>query len=1794
MFCLAKQVTKEQSLNIAQQFYSEQKTSKIFKVKAATAPEFKLDYISTDDAPKTLKSRALVPALTDSAAYFYVYNIGDKQGFIIVSGDDRTKPILGYSDEGAFTFENIPEHVKDFLDNYKTQIKAIMQSNDTTAIQKVMKVAASNDSAVAPLITTKWGQDSPYNSKIPITAPTGCVATAMAQVMNYYKWPVTGTSSHSYNYNGQNFSADFGSTTYDWANMLNLYFSFDNITTVNSKAVATLMYHCGVSLEMQYATTGSGALTTSISDALINYFGYDKDLKYITYDVYSPNQWKYQMILEINAKRPVIIDGRDATIGNHTFIADGYDSYDFIHINWGWDGYYNGYFEISPIDANTYWKPKGMIIGIQKPTISSEISLEYSGYNLNYNTSLIKNQSINTTFNIVEENNRSFNGKIGLAFYKNEAMYKIIDSTTFIINSGSILTNSFTINISDTLSLGTYRLVPIFKSANSKTWSEIKFKNATLPTDTRINENVEFEVSGNDIMIYQNSKTMNCKKGDFKNNFSYADWKDIQRLVVSGKIEQWDILYMAGGKSIKTIDMKNASILSTKIKPSELSYGSKPANFDQYIATLSSKWKNIQNSFWHGIQYKEGDPNWEKLKDNYTFRGVHYDPITKTYYATYDKNPIDVSDPNVHQDNIQLLGSLEDYTVDENGYPTGAPKKKNVQQSISNNVVDSFYIGGRGIMADAFSKSTIENITLPSNLKYIAPMAFANCPNLKSITIPDSVILIGDSLFSNCPNLNEIKFSRNLKNLWNQPFSNLKKLTSVILSDSLLCIENNAFKYCFGLTSISIPSSVKSIGINAFMDCTSLTSINVDDNNTNYSSSDGVLYDKAKTTLIQCPIPKIGSFSIPPTVTTILDDAFAWCNSLISVTIPSSVKSIGNRAFHYCNGLLSVTIPASVIGDNAFESCSSLTSINFLSTVTSIGNDAFNGCIGLIKVIIPNSVKSIGNSAFYRCEGLNSINLPNSVTTIGSYAFCGCIKLVEIVVQSGNPNYSSKDGVLFNKNKTTLIQYPSGRTGDYIIPNSVTYFGSAFSTPYNGTELTGVTIPNSITKIETCAFRNCGKLKKVFIPNSVTVIGDAAFSYCGALESIMIPSAVTSIGSDAFHDCSGLMSIYAYPNTPITNLIYSEFYLINKNSCILYVPKGSKLAYQTAYFWKDFKEIVEMNDFALSTNNLTMSVDGNSLSTSFTTNTSWTASSDQNWLTIGSPSGSGDGILTLTASPNIGISRIALVTVLPIDASPQTIIVKQLGAPKSINLTAGNLLTVLTNDELDGISDLTISGTIDARDFKTMRDDMTNLAVLDLSGANIVSYSGANGPSLSKALGAQAKIKYVKTELDDVPNKFVVTEAKRVVKSTAITYPANEIPEDAFYNNATADRKTTLNTVILPTSLTSIGNDAFMNTSLTTINFPITLLKIGDWAFSGCSSLVNVSFPSSVQTIGYAAFLNTKLSTVNLANCSYMKTISDYTFQQCSLTNVTLPKSIESIGQYAFSMCPNINMIDLNVNTSLNTISDFAFWQCANLDNIKLSNSVDSIGYGIVLQCGKLTNIAVDSDNHNLSSSDGVLFDKNQTKLICYSPGKSETKYIFPSTVMQIGDAAFRACNNLTSIDATNSSLKKIGISAFYSTPLAEVYLPGTLTTIGTLAFKSCTKLQLLKISNAVPPILGINVFYLANTTTSLLNVPAGSKSAYKTASQWKDFTNIAEIVTALPDINNTSFSLYLNPIDAAICVKGINGTGTLKLFDINGRQLLSKQVANNESVPVSSLSQGVYLVKLITAEGTTERKIIK
>ncbi len=287
----------------------------------------------------------------------YVMNRNDGEGFLILGADDNAPALIGYTDRGSYDPDNLPENFSAWMEDCSRAISAAIQRG--TPMQK----ALVSHAAIEPLVQTEWDQLTPYNLLCTDRGSnfgvyTGCVATAMAQVINYHKYPVHGYGEHTYQfpkdkktYTG---SSNFAEHTYDWDHMLNTYASYNNPEAA-ANAVATLMHDCGVAVDMNYNTTssgeGSGASHNLVAYALITYFGYDRSIRNVTRCYYSDEEWETMMLAELEAGRPVVYSGASTKNGGHEFVLDGYDGNGCYHFNWGWSGLCNGFFLLSGTNA---------------------------------------------------------------------------------------------------------------------------------------------------------------------------------------------------------------------------------------------------------------------------------------------------------------------------------------------------------------------------------------------------------------------------------------------------------------------------------------------------------------------------------------------------------------------------------------------------------------------------------------------------------------------------------------------------------------------------------------------------------------------------------------------------------------------------------------------------------------------------------------------------------------------------------------------------------------------------------------------------------------------------------------------------------------------------------------------------------------------------------------------------------------------------------------------------------------------------------------------------------------------------------------------------------------------------------------------------------------------------------------------------------------------------------------------------------------------------------------------------
>jgi uncharacterized repeat protein (TIGR02543 family) len=915
---------------------------------------------------------------------------------------------------------------------------------------------------------------------------------------------------------------------------------------------------------------------------------------------------------------------------------------------------------------------------------------------------------------------------------------------------------------------------------------------------------------------------------------------------------------------------------------------------------------------------------------------------------------------------------------------------------------------------------SLESVTIPAGVTRIGMDAFSGCASLESVTIPGSVTVIGEGAFWGCRSLTSVTIPNGVTEIGSYAFRSCTSLTSVTIPSSVTSIGSSAFRTCTSLTSVTIPSSVTVIVTGAFSSCTSLTNILVASGNPRYTSENGILFDKAKTYLIQYPGGKSGAYQIPNGVTGISPYAFLGCVSLTGVTIPNGVTEIGSSAFSGCTSLTSVTIPGSLTRiDDVFDGCTALTGVTILNGVTEIYSNAFRSCTSLTSVTIPSSVTSIIPSAFYRCTSLTSI-----------------------LVSSANFAYTSEGGVLFNKNKSVLICYPGGKSGAYQIPNSVTSIGgSAFS---GCTFLTSVTIPGSVTSIGYSAFSGCTSLSSVTIPSSVTNIGYQAFYGCTSLTSVTIPGSVTSIDFQAFTGCISLTGILVSS----ANSVYTSEngILFNKNKSVLICyPGGKSGAYQipngvTSIGNQAFQGCVSLTS---------VTIPGSVTSIGYQ---AFQGCASLASVTIP------DSVTSIGYSAFSGCDSLASVYFKGNAPSPGSSVFYN--APATIYYVSGTTGWGATYGERPTAvwtSTATFNGNGGTPSYASRTYNVGN-AYGELPTAVRLGYTFGGWYTEAGGTGSQVTtstpVPYV-TAGHTLYAKWTPTAASDYVYTIS-----NGKVTITGYTGAGGD--ITIPSTIEGYPVAKIGEGAFsFSMSLTCVTVPDSVTNIASQAFISCRGLTNVVIGSGVSLVGVSAFYYCpalESITVSSANPYYL-----------SGNGVLFNKNGTELIMY-----PPGRAGDYSVPSTVTRIAECAFFDCIGLTGIVIPQTVTEVGAEAFALCG-LTNAVVDAGIIGEAAfvSSGIESVTFGTSVTVIGEGAFTdcplAEVNVPANVNSVGANAFEACWNLT-----NAVLNcgRIGDSAFSGCEsMTDLTLGAGMTVIGASAFEGCYSLTSVTIPDSVTDI---------------------------------------------------------------------------------------------------------------------------
>ena len=887
---------------------------------------------------------------------YYVFNAEDNKGFVIVSGDDRTREILAYADYGNFDIEEIPSNVQWWLDYYERVITNLDKVPQQSPLRGRRKEPERE--IVAPFITTTWGQGAPYNAQCPIVddehCVTGCVATAMAQVMNYMRCPEGQTSAiNGYTTEKLNLPVDgLAPTSFDWDNM-------------TDDDIARLMRYCGQGVKMDYGLDESDASEIEVPYAMKNFFGFDKEMCF----AYPSEGWEEILYAEIAEGRPVIY-GASSDLGRHAFICNGYQDGKF-YINWGWDGNFDGYYELSLLDVTegvSYNNDHCAIVHIKK---STEAPIDEGDGRV---FTAQSPEGITLTFSVVSEYAKTC---------------RVGDSED---NGMSAIDESVTGTLTVPSEIEGYRVVSIGESAFFRNnLSEI-----ILPESiTRINGTAfrySFELS---------SITIPKSVTYISNGALFSECPKLREIIVDKDNPIYDsrdncnaIIHTASNMLIAgcggtIIPRTCTAIASTSLMDC---YGMESLFINKdltYINPITPIWgcPDLES-----IVVEEGNP----------------------YYAS----------PN----NCNAIIDMQNEALILGCSQTVIPSNVKIISDaafFNNKKLKSIVIpeGVEALFSQTFTGcENLEEVTLPSTLTYMAGNDFSQC-NLKSIFIPDGVERLMGSFWNNF-NLTNITGGKNLVESGHGTFAGCACETFTI-GDKVETI-GDAFERCSNLKSIYIPKGVQSIGREAFKSCYSLESMEVEKENPVYDSRNNcnAIIETATNKMVAGCM----NTTFPEGVKSIADYCFWECYHLKEVNFPNSLEEIGNYAFYLCENLQAVTLPNNLkeLGDGAFNNCNNLryVFVNWPEPIPLYSGSTFSNSANAI-LYVPDGCKAAYLAAefwrdFKEIRERSEMLIPGDTNGDGKVSITDAVYIVNYVLHQPAADFREAAADLNGDGKITI------------------------------------------------------------------------------------------------------------------------------------------------------------------------------------------------------------------------------------------------------------------------------------------------------------------------------------------------------------------------------------------------------------------------------------------------------------------------------------------------------------------------------------------------------------------------------------------------------------------------------------------------------------------------------------------------------------------------------------------------------------------------------------------------------
>lgn len=1040
----------------------------------------------------------------------------------------------------------------------------------------------------------------------------------------------------------------------------------------------------------------------------------------------------------------------------------------------------------------------------------------------------------------------------------------------------------------------------------------------------------------------------------------------------------------------------------------------------------------------------------------------------------------------------------------------------------------------------AFYDSGLKEVVFEegSRVTAIGDYTFANCKSLESFTIPKSMQKVGENAFYKCESLATLSFEE---------------------GGAGVSFGSGAFSNCTALTSVYLPASVTELSFSVFDGCSNLAGVYVDENNPNYTDVDGVLFDKNITEILFYSMARKGDYVIPETVTTIGDSVFAENTSLQKITIGKNVTSIGDYAFQYCSSLREVVFEAGgtediTFGSHVFSYCNALTEFTYPDRATATGEYMFAWNENLKKVTLGSGIQTIDNYSFHYCLSLTTVAgateesaegkavIPAGVTSIGANAFA-YTAIKQAVIPAG---VTSIGGSAFTYcSNMTSVELPAGleEIGSYafsstaitsiVIPASVTDIGDgALRYCRNLSEVTFAE-GSTITTFSQYLFQDDVSLTSITIPASVTTIESQVFDNC-SISTITIPAGVTDLDTDAFQDCFNLSSVVvAEGNTAyvaIDGLLYNAdvtellFCPAGKSGSVT-IPKTVTTINNAA-----FRENAGITEIVFEEGGTETLVIGTSSTTATTAVFAYCSALERVVLPE-----------RLKELRNYTFYYCSSLKEVVIPASVEkigTYVFAYCDQLASVKFAENSALTSIGNYAFaySGLESIVIPEQVSSFGTYVFRE-CTALESVTLSAA-LGSFNAncfTDCTSLTEVIVPEGNQVY--TSQDGV-----------VYSGTALAfYPGGrnattfEIPEGTTSIDQYAFQGSNIRKIVIPASVTSIGNYAFdACEALETIEFAerTSGITFGNYSFRGCTALETVELPAALTSIGTYAFQNcTALKNVSFADGCPITTIGNGTFYGCTaLTSIEIPADVTSIGTSAFRDCTALSTVTFAENNRLTSVGSQAFYNCYALTQLVLPDTVTTLGTNCMQNSG-LVSFTVPTGVTQLPNYafygcvnlTNIVMHDNISKIgtyVFYQCAALETVNL-PANLTSIGANVFYECTGLTGIELPDM-LTSLGNYAFYGcTGLTEIEFPESLTSIGTYAFYGCTGLQ----SVVMPDNVTLVNNYAFYGCTALETVELHERITKINASAFENCISLVrvDIPSSVTTIGNYAFGGCLN-----------------------------------------------------------------